>query len=597
MTTNGSNAGNVNQPKTQPKGGSGRPNTKKKGRSKPDWAAQIADRVVRRAERDGFEPTADHPLVCASGISPSGPIHLGNMRELMVPHFVVEELRSRGIPSQHILSWDDYDRLRKVPAGISDDFAIHVGKPLTAVPDPHGELESWAERFKSELRPTLAQLGMDIREISQTEMYGAGRYQKQIIEAIEQRKLIDSILGRYRTLEEGETTEEAGDGVQVLTTDGLDETDDSAAGDYWPYRVYCHSCDRDTTTMTSVEPGDESYWVNYSCDCGHSGRFDLMLENRGKLVWKVDWPMRWAYESVIFEAAGADHSSPGSSFTVGSDLVTQVYNGRAPEYMAYSFVGTRGTGKMSSSSGAVPTPADALKVLEAPILRWMYVRKSPRQGITIDMGSGIHALYDEWDQIQRKIAGGSVGGSQLQAVERARQTSVRASFDTAKTVVPFRTLASASAVAAGDRTQMARIVAALTDVAADDIASAEPRLTKADYWMKHVAPREERIEVRTTPDVELLQNLTAQQTTWLELLVAGLDDEWSLDGLRTLVYGVPKAEAGLTADAPPTDELKAHQREFFKLLYRLLLSVETGPRVPTLLMAIGRERLLKLLTV
>jgi lysyl-tRNA synthetase class 1 len=142
---------------------------------------------------------------------------------------------------------------------------------------------------------------------------------------------------------------------------------------------------------------------------------------------------------------------------------------------------------------------------------------------------------------------------------------------------------------------MARIVAALTDVAADDIASAEPRLTKADYWMKHLAPPEDRIEVRVTPDVELLQSLTPQQTTWLELLIDGLDDDWSLDGLRTLVYGVPKAEAGLAVDAAPTAELKANQREFFKLLYRLLLSVETGPRVPTLLMAIGREQLLKLL--
>jgi lysyl-tRNA synthetase class 1 len=33
----------------------------------------------------------------------------------------------------------------------------------------------------------------------------------------------------------------------------------------------------------------------------------------GKLVWKVDWPMRWAYEGVVFEASGADHSSPAPS--------------------------------------------------------------------------------------------------------------------------------------------------------------------------------------------------------------------------------------------------------------------------------------------
>ena len=28
---------------------------------------------------------------CASGISPSGPVHLGNLRELMTPHLVADE--------------------------------------------------------------------------------------------------------------------------------------------------------------------------------------------------------------------------------------------------------------------------------------------------------------------------------------------------------------------------------------------------------------------------------------------------------------------------------------------------------------------------
>ena len=42
-----------------------------------------------------------------------------------------------------------------------------------------------------------------------------------------------------------------------------------------------------------------------------------------------------------------------------------------------------------------------------------------------------------------------------------------------------------------------------------------------------------------------------------------LTDDWSLDGLTTLVYGVPKKQAGLPLDVKPTDELKAAQRRFF----------------------------------
>ncbi|MGV7591833.1 hypothetical protein PJI74_30085, partial [Mycobacterium kansasii] len=55
------------------------------------------------------------PVKVASGISPSGPIHLGNLREVMVPHLVSDELRRRGLQVEHIISWDDFDRFRKVP--------------------------------------------------------------------------------------------------------------------------------------------------------------------------------------------------------------------------------------------------------------------------------------------------------------------------------------------------------------------------------------------------------------------------------------------------------------------------------------------------
>jgi lysyl-tRNA synthetase class 1 len=37
------------------------------------------------------------------------------------------------------------------------------------------------------------------------------------------------------------------------------------------------------------------------------------------------------------------------------------------------------------------------------------------------------------------------------------------------------------------------------------------------------------------------------------------------------------------------DELKAAQRRFFVLLYRLLVGSDTGPRLPTLLLAAGPE--------
>ena len=93
-----------------------------------------------------------------------------------------------------------------------------------------------------------------------------------------------------------------------------------------------------------------------------------------------------------------------------------------PTYFGYSFVGIAGMAKMSSSRGAVPTASDALRVLEAPILRWLYVRRQPRQVFTIDFGPEVVRLYDEWDALARKAADPSKRDAQVLAYERASAT-------------------------------------------------------------------------------------------------------------------------------------------------------------------------------
>ena len=86
------------------------------------WIQQAADAVIGHAHRSGVKP-----IVCASGVSPSGPIHLGNLREVMTAHVVAEEIRSRGHDVVHLHSWDDYDRFRKVPAGLDEGLAARSG--------------------------------------------------------------------------------------------------------------------------------------------------------------------------------------------------------------------------------------------------------------------------------------------------------------------------------------------------------------------------------------------------------------------------------------------------------------------------------------
>jgi len=165
-----------------------------------DWVSRFADEVIAEAAVRGQAGTPDSPIVCASGLSPSGPIHLGNLREVMTPHLVADEIRRRGLTCEHVLSWDDYDRYRKVPAGVDPSWSEHIGKPLTAVPAPPGShAANWAEHFKAPQAAALHALGVEFRAVSQTAMYTSGAYTEQILTAMRERARIDAILDRYRT--------------------------------------------------------------------------------------------------------------------------------------------------------------------------------------------------------------------------------------------------------------------------------------------------------------------------------------------------------------------------------------------------------------
>ncbi|MEV5608040.1 lysine--tRNA ligase [Streptomyces sp. NPDC052225] len=567
-----------------------------------DWVSRYADDVIAESERRA----PGKPVVVASGLSPSGPIHLGNLREVMTPHLVADEIRRRGHTVRHLISWDDYDRYRKVPNGVPGtdaSWADHIGKPLTSVPAPAGSAyPNWAEHFKAAMVEALAELGVEFDGISQTEQYTSGAYREQILHAMKHRGDIDAILDQYRTkkapakkqqkpLDEAELEAAEGSGA------ASEDDGSGGAGGYYPYKPFCGECGKDLTTVTSYD--DETTELSYTCTLDGFTETVLLSEfNRGKLVWKVDWPMRWAYEGVIFEPSGVDHSSPGSSFQVGGQIVDRIFGGKQPIGPMYAFVGISGMAKMSSSKGGVPTPGDALQIMEPQILRWLYARRRPNQSFKIAFDQEIQRLYDEWDKLSAKVADGTVLPADAAAYSRAVGVAA-GELPRTERPLPYRTLASVADVTAGDAEQTLRILSELDpENPVTDLATVRPRLDKAEAWTAKYVPAESRTIVRTEPDTQALAALDDASRDSIRLLLEGLDDNWSLDGLTHLVYGVPKVQAGFSADAtakelPP--EIKTAQRTFFALLYDLLVGRDTGPRLPTLLLAVGADRVRKLL--
>ncbi|MEU5704919.1 lysine--tRNA ligase [Streptomyces aurantiacus] len=568
-----------------------------------DWVSRFADEVIEESERRA----PGKPVVVASGLSPSGPIHLGNLREVMTPHLVADEIRRRGHEVRHLISWDDYDRYRKVPNGVPGtdaSWAEHIGRPLTAVPAPQGSpYPNWAEHFKAAMVEALAEMGVEFDGISQTEQYTSGVYREQILHAMKHRGDIDAILDQYRTkkapakkqqsqkpLDEAELEAAEGSGAAA-------EDDGTGSAGYFPYKPYCGDCGKDLTTVTAYD--DDTTELTYTCaECAFSETVRLSEFNRGKLVWKVDWPMRWAYEGVVFEPSGVDHSSPGSSFQVGGRIVGGIFGGKQPIGPMYAFVGISGMAKMSSSKGGVPTPGDALKIMEPQLLRWLYARRRPNQSFKIAFDQEIQRLYDEWDKLAGKVADGTALPGDVAAHARAVGTAAGELPRTPRPMA-YRTLASVADITAGAEDQTLRILSELDP--ADPITSLDevrPRLDRAEAWINTQVPADQRTVVRAEADTDLLKSLDDQGRASLRLLLDGLDTHWSLDGLTHLVYGVPKVQAGFPADAGPKElpaEIKVAQRTFFALLYHLLVGRDTGPRLPTLLLAVGQERVRKLL--
>ncbi|MFD0056758.1 lysine--tRNA ligase [Streptomyces sp. NPDC005047] len=569
-----------------------------------DWVSRFADEVIAESERRA----PGKPVVVASGLSPSGPIHLGNLREVMTPHLVGDEVRRRGHEVRHLISWDDYDRYRKVPAGIAgvdESWAEHIGKPLTSVPAPKGSpYPNWAEHFKAAMVESLAEMGVEFDGISQTAQYTSGVYREQILHALKHRRDIDAILAQYRTKQKtaggGKKSQKPVDEAELEAAEGSgaaaeDDGSQGSAG-YFPYKPYCGNCEKDLTTVTAYD--DDSTELTYACTaCGFSETVRLSEFNRGKLVWKVDWPMRWAYEGVVFEPSGVDHSSPGSSFQVGGQIVG-IFGGEQPIGPMYAFVGISGMAKMSSSKGGVPTPADALKIMEPQLLRWLYARRRPNQSFKIAFDQEIQRLYDEWDRLDAKVADGSALPADAAAHARAVGTATGELPRTPRPL-PYRTLASVADITAGHEDQALRILSELDPAdPLSTLAEARPRYDKAEAWINNHVPADQRTIVREQPDAELLKSLDEPSRQSLRLLLDGLAGQWSLDGLTHLVYGVPKVQAGFSADATPKElppEIKTAQRTFFALLYHLLVGRDTGPRLPTLLLAVGQERVRTLL--
>ncbi|RUM34669.1 MAG: lysine--tRNA ligase, partial [Archaeoglobus sp.] len=101
------------------------------------WADKVAEELLRRGDK--------HRI--ATGITPSGHIHLGNLREMLTADAVRRALEDRGGKVKIIYIADTFDPLRKRYPFLPAEYDKYVGMPLSRIPCPCGEHKNYAEHF------------------------------------------------------------------------------------------------------------------------------------------------------------------------------------------------------------------------------------------------------------------------------------------------------------------------------------------------------------------------------------------------------------------------------------------------------------------
>ena len=524
------------------------------------WAEKLAREVVRR------NPDKEE-YVCAAGISPSGSIHIGNFRDIATSYFVVLSLRKLGKKAKLLFSWDEFDRMRKVPVNVAkvvDDYEKYIGCPYVDVPDPFGETKNYAEHFEREFERSIEKFGIKMDYRHQAEMYRSGKYRDLLLKALDKRGEIFDVLDSHRTqdAEEGERE------------------------NYYPVSIYCPECGKDTTKIVSYD--EKTHVAKYVCACGHEGTFDFNTDFNCKLAWKIDWPMRWLYEGVDFEPGGKDHAAHNGSYDTAKDISRKVFGHEPPLFQGYEFIGISTSdaqaGKMSGSSGLNLTPETLLKLYEPELLLWLYSRNEPLKAFNFCLDDGILRQYFEFDKMLNEVREGKANELTEQIMELCRVEGRNV------VTVPMGLIVQLGSVVDFNKDMLEVVFEKIgTPYKYEDF---KDRLERAKFWLEKCSP-ENVNKLNAKRNWAYYETLDEAEKGEIADLYAYLSKGgFDLDGLQTSLYAIPANRRGLNKD---DKELKNYQGKFFKNVYELLIGKERGPRLYLFLYAIEPERYVKLL--
>lgn len=283
------------------------------------WPFLEAQKILERIEK---APPSKGYILFETGYGPSGLPHIGTFAEVARTIMIIEALRKIStIPVKLICFSDDMDSLRKVPNNIPNQDLIrsNLGKPLTSIPDPFEEEESYGHYMNKKLRSFLDCFGFEYEFVSSTNCYKSGFFDHMLLRVLEKyNEIMNLMLPTFRE-------------VRKAT--------------YSPLMPIC--CDSGLILQVPIDKIDLKkktlFYRNLS---------DKLVEvpvtgGACKLQWKVDFPMRWAAFEVDYEMYGKDHTPNAKIYS----SICRILGGVEPLQFFYELFLNEDGSRISKSKG------------------------------------------------------------------------------------------------------------------------------------------------------------------------------------------------------------------------------------------------------
>jgi lysyl-tRNA synthetase, class I len=510
------------------------------------WPFEEARKIIARIERSGRDE-----VLFETGYGPSGLPHLGTFGEVarttMVRH-AFRALTEDRVKTRLLAFSDDMDGLRKAPDNIPNREMIleHLGKPLSRVPDPFGEYESFAAHNNARLRKFLDAFDFDYEFASATAYYTSGRFDATLLRMLE----------RF-------------DEVQKIMLPSLRE---ERAATYSPFlpihpatgvvmQVPIEAINKRVGTIVWRDPRTKESFET-SVTGGHC-----------KLQWKPDWAMRWMALGVDYEMAGKDLID---SVRLSSQIA-RALDGRPPEGFNYELFLDENGQKISKSKGNGLSIEDWLTYASPESLAlFMFQKPTAAKRLYFDViprtVDDYLAFLDAYPRQDWKERLGNpvwhVHSGDPPAPERL------AHGESGETTVSFGMLLNLAAVANSDNPAV--LWGFLRRYAPSVSPETHPRLDRlvgyaVAYFRDFVAPKK-RYRPPDATERAALEALSAK--------LAALPGEADAQTIQAALYDVARPigrfqdlnAKGATAERPGVSN------DWFNMLYQVLLGEERGPR-------------------